>query len=332
MSNSENFNTKESLFKSIIIDSQLLMRNLNDIELFKKLIAADALTAAELKEIVVQQPRDFLHKLSCLDANVDLMHYVVVNKIVSFQDLVDVYKFDLPRLLKNKKLFEKLIESDALIQEDLRYLFTKISNSEELESLCKNALLLSHIVLKCSFQELIDFLKKTKDRTFHGPKSALFQLMQDANPFSNWIDVNALTNEDLKYLLNNLENLTELRALCDHGPLIKKILSACILNTEFVDKFNKMCRNKKERNIFELIQAHNKFYPETLELNKLNKVMYVFNLTEKQKSKMLELFKNDEIAQERLNHIVDNHLESQFDFESLMSYLKKQEKKNLINI
>lgn len=45
----------------------------------------------------------------------------------------------------------------------------------------------------------------------------------------------------------------------------------------------------------------------------------------------MEKFEICVISKNRLIHIIENNLQDTYDFDSLMQYLKKKEKKNLIN-
>ena len=49
-------------------------------------------------------------------------------------------------------------------------------------------------------------------------------------------------------------------------------------------------------------------------------------------AELVEFLNNNELARARLTEIVDNHLENEFNFDSLMLHLSKKEKKTLINV
>ena len=87
-----------------------------------------------------------------------------------------------------------------------------------------------------------------------------------------------------------------------------------------------------------LLKLHDEFdfgNEEILKLAELNKKVYMlnsFDLSLDQKLEFIELIEDNEIAKNRLKEIINNDLENEFDFDSLMDYLKKQEKKNSLNI
>ena len=115
--------------------------------------------------------------------------------------------------------------------------------------------------------------------------------------------------------------------------LYLSILNEFILDTEIVDKFSEILN----KNIFDFIEyAENKRSTMKFKNNKLSKLntlnRYAYRFDEEQRLELIELIQNNEIAQNRLIRIVDNNLESNYDFDSLMNYLKKKEGKNLLNI
>ena len=68
------------------------------------------------------------------------------NNEIDFKQLVDAVKsikdYDnvscLYKLLENKELFEELIQNNKLNTKDLKYLWSRIDNANELDGLCEN--------------------------------------------------------------------------------------------------------------------------------------------------------------------------------------------------
>ena len=205
----------------------------------------------------------------------------------------------------------------------------------ELDSLSKNTILLKYIVDKniLSFKELVDKFKSIYE---------FDSLLGNKELFEKLIQNNRLTREDSRYLLNRIDKTYELRNLSHNTSLLKYILNEFVLNKEIVDRFDALVEKSRYRygtlgiyvidTIFDLIEYWNKNDEEILKLNELNRKMCSFDLNDDQKLELIEILKNNEIALNRLIQIIDNQLESNFDFESLMNYLKKIEKKNLLNI
>ena len=86
------------------------------------------------------------------------------------------------------------------------------------------------------------------------------------------------------------------------------------------------CKDRNIHTVFEYIEHYHKNNEEILKLNELNKKMYMHSY------ELTEVLKDNEIARNRLNEILANNLESTYDFDELMWYLKKPERRNLMNI
>ena len=263
------------------------------------------------------------------------------------------------KLLKNAELFKELIDSNQLNEEDLKYLLNRIDTYDELDNLTENTILLKHIVDKniLSFKELVDKYKNIENG-FNN--SCLQYLLSNKEIFNDLVLSNKLNKEDLRYLLNTIDNDLDLDSLCTNTSLIKHILNEFVLDKETVDKFNTIIENtswcevnsevNNIHNIFKLIEFYathewddeeeeycrkSRIDQELLELLELNKKVYLlstFDLNLNQKLDLSEVLKDNEITKNKLIQIVENNLESNYDFDSLMQYLKKKEKKNLINI
>lgn len=198
-----------------------------------------------------------------------------------------------------------------------------------------------------SFQELVDRYRSIKDEC-NDPN--LYKLFWKKDLFRKLFKSNTLTVEDLKYTLNKIDNADEITFLCFNTPVIKKVLSEFMLDYETVMKFDAMLSIQKPwwfieddiNKVFDLIEnfeTHSwgeyelrekleKFVDKKLlKLVDLNRALYKFELNKEQKLKVAKVLKNNEIAQNRVKEIIENQLESNYDFESLIGYLKKTKKK-----
>ena len=115
------------------------------------------------------------------------------------------------------------------------------------------------------------------------------------------------------------------------------VLDEFLLDKENVNRFNRLIENDEcwynessIHTIFELIKYFNTGDEEVSKLIALNKYTYSFD--EEQRDELIELAQNSKSAKNKLIQIIENHLESNYDFESLMQYLKKAERKNALNI
>ena len=148
-----------------------------------------------------------------------------------------------------------------------------------------------------------------------------------------------------------------MKALCENTTLIKHILKNSVLDKEDINKFNALiekdalCKERSIHTVFDLTEdeethewAENFIVDNFKKLNESHKelcetpffalhICKALNVQNKEfKLKLINLTKNSEVARNKLKEIVENHLESNFDFDSLMQYLSKKEKRNLFSI
>ena len=99
-------------------------------------------------------------------------------------------------------------------------------------------------------------------------------------------------------------------------------------------------KRKKKIALNSLLESRDKSLENTYDFDRLMLYLkkmdelnsYVRSFDEEQQIKMIERLKNNEVAQNRMLQIIDNHLKDNFNFESLMIYLKKPEKRNTLSI
>ena len=110
---------------------------------------------------------------------------------------------------------------------------------------------------------------------------------------------------------------------------------------EVLDVFNELVTflEKRTDEIVNEIKGINAFGNITVKLNLAKSAGLVvtelsdaLSKSSKQIQELLALIETNEVASNRLKNLVNNHLESKYDFESLMKYLKKLEKTSIMNI
>lgn len=250
--------------------------------------------------------------------------------------------------LSDKKL--QYLKNRALQFEDLddAYLATYhiegYSDSDE-EELCidiedENILKLLNNNI-CSFKEIVDRVKKMKEVSFNDQTACYFNSLLDKHRlFENLIENEKLTNNDLRDLLNEIDDLYGLCNFCQNSSLIKKVLNEFLLNKKNIDRFNKIVENSgwyDERNIhtvFDLLEDFYKTDQKLLKLNKLNRGLCDIKFDIDQKLKLVDVLKNNEKAQNMLMSFTEANVHDQYDFEQLKNMLTKdrEKKKGKINL
>lgn len=202
----------------------------------------------------------------------------------------------------------------------------------------------------CSFKEIVD---RVKDVT-NVPGGFDHELEEDEWLFRELLKNdnknNKLTNDDLKYLLDKINTLRELDRLWHNTFLIKHILKELVLDTETVNRFNKLienddwCKKENVHTIFDKIE-----YPlihrwdhttkefvvldlndesidqELVKLTELNR--FIHSLNSNQTLELIEILRNNEKSKNILMSLIENNLQDQYTFESLKNILSKDDNK-----
>ena len=304
------------------------------------------------------------------DASENTLIEALKNNKLTFQEIAALCKklkdsnrkTMLDSFLADGCFFNQLINQNLISKKDVKYLLEKITKPHELKGLCENTPLVKYLIEQniYNFQKFIDRCEKHHmQKNFWGQLELgiLENLLKNESLFKELINNSLVNNEDLQYMLSNIDHWWEIDSLVNNHFLMKKLCENNLFELELLGQLEKILFKQHylgtdSSNFFDYTEfrAQNHMYLRSsadgsfrkkdtsqidhnfLEFIKTYKKLYKLSLNEKQLNEMFEITQNFELARDRLMHIVSNNLENNFSFDDLIQYLKKPEKKTLLNI
>lgn len=278
---------------------------------------------------------------------------LVDDRIVDVSTLIQFFKSIecLEGLLKHPEFFD----IETLTLETFHTLFQCMNTNREYWNLTQfNSQIvefgLEHHTL--SFERFVNALKELQ---------CMFKIFNCHDLFENILNCSPqlVSNEDIKHLLSMIEDKYELNNFCCNAPLVSHVLENELIDGQLLDKLNEVVsKNIVELNasaperinsIFDHIEVclkHNEHKEENSKRQRIfelardmNKTLHCrhmlskFKFNEEVSAEEIKAVKNNETAKNRLEEILDNHIENSFETKTaLFSYLFKSQKYQLLNI
>lgn len=236
---------------------------------------------------------------------------------------------------------EYLVNGSLITKDALKYLFGKIDSMREAEAFYLNTSVLEYF-LENNIIDIKDLVDKFSDiRPLSGRSSALQFLFDNSTRFFrsfNVVKKDLMQVESFQYALSKfkLHEEQSLINLMNNATLLEFCFSNFLFDEQLIEKFDKILKNvtpmyqRTNKSFFEDIKTTFESNKKLLKLIDMFEQLYaVDNLDVDEKKKTLEIVLNSDAAQEILKQIIESNLEDQYDFESLMRVLTKDDKKTL---
>lgn len=306
-------------------DVPFFVRFLRDEEGFKVILSANLATKEDLINIcdkVVEKS-----EAAQFTYNSFLLTVMLLTNTISFREFIGNLRKtnQLPYILTNDEFFKTLDKSDLLDLKNLTTLWNA-TDPKDTTSLRPNVWLTQKLLEEniTDFRTLVNRFKN---------KGKLQYFMRNEELFKELLKTQTISDDDIKYLLKQLETKEEILGLCEYSDgLAKHVLKNFLLDVDLLTQYNVALKDHtvfyhldfyaktdyvtydeiESRRVFKYKEEEN-IDKELIDLISLNRVMHCFELTHEAKKELFNFILNNEGTLNILTTLVESHLKSSFD-------------------
>lgn len=207
----------------------------SSVETFKDSLHKNAIQKEDLRYLLSKV--DLFFTANRFVSNVDLFCFLLKESIVTFKEIVDKLASDKNLILLlesdwSDPRFRGLIRSGIIQPNDIRHLVESVQFRYDCAALTRNQPLIQHILKKrvLSFKDLTDIFKHTAES--HGKSSlgVLFFIADDKQFFRRLMKLGCISDDDLRYAINNLDDSTEIKDFLSSYDFIAYLLDSDIIS------------------------------------------------------------------------------------------------------